>query len=297
MRGRPPWLVRLVVGTLAGVALLVAVLQIRSQAHHARGVIPTLRDADPALLALAILAELLAYLAPGVMLRVLVPRLPYAATMRIAVAALGAGALLPGQPLPGGGIAYRELRRRDVPAKRAAAASTALMLVIPAASMALLAGPGLLVSGLRSPLPAGWRGVVDAAAVASFLLALAIVLLVAVRRTGDRVPTVLALGALAWVADAACLWLTGEALHIHLDPASLPVAYVTAAVIIALPVLPGGLGAVEATVPLILAAGGDPSYANAALVVICWRVLSFWIPTVAGVGALASLNPPQVKVM
>lgn len=42
-------------------------------------------------------------------------------------------------------------------------------------------------------------------------------LLVAVRRTGDRVPTLRALGAFAWVADAACVWLTGQVLFSFFD--------------------------------------------------------------------------------
>ena len=54
----------------------------------------------------------------------------------------------------------------------------------------------------------------------------------------------------------------------------------------------GGVGLVEAAVPFILAAGVSTSYADAALAVLVWRVLSFWIPTLAGAGALASLHRP-----
>jgi uncharacterized protein (TIRG00374 family) len=64
---------------------------------------------------------------------------------------------------------------------------------------------------------------------------------------------------------------------------------VTGALIIALPVLPGGLGGVEATLPLVFA-GGGVAFAEAALVVLAWRVLSFWVPAVAGIAALATLE-------
>ena len=77
----------------------------------------------------------------------------------------------------------------------------------------------------------------------------------------------------------------------HLDPATIPVAYIAAAAIIAIPAIPGGVAA-GATVPFILAAGITTSYAEAALVVLAWRVFSFWIPTAAGAGAYASLHHP-----
>ena len=56
----------------------------------------------------------------------------------------------------------------------------------------------------------------------------------------------------------------------------------------ALPLLPGGLGAVEVAVPLSFAATGS-KYAGAGLAILGWRVLQFWIPTIAGVGSYLSL--------
>jgi uncharacterized membrane protein YbhN (UPF0104 family) len=44
-------------------------------------------------------------------------------------------------------------------------------------------------------------------------------------------------------------------------------------------------------VPFILATGST-SYAEAALAVLAWRVLSFWLPTIVGAGALATLHRP-----
>jgi uncharacterized membrane protein YbhN (UPF0104 family) len=287
-RGRA---LRLGVSAAAGGVLLGIVIADVAKADDGRSVAETLRGADVALLAAAAAAQAWRYLLSGALLRILT-ELRYTLSLQISTAAVAIGALLPGANLPGGGIAYRELLRRGIPRKRALAVSTALILVVPAASMGLLAGPALLISGLASPLPGGWRLVLDALAAAAFFLAAAILLVVAVGRRAHHAPVSLALGSCAWVADGACLWLTAHALHIHLDPATIPVAYVAAAAIIAIPAVPGGVGMVEAAVPFILAAGVSTSYAEAALAVLAWRVLSFWLPTLAGAGALATLHRP-----
>ena len=271
--------------------LLGIVIADIAKADDGLSIADTLRGADVALLVAAAAAQTWRYLLSGALLRILT-ELRYTLSLQISTAAIAVGALVPGANLPGGGIAYRELLRRGIPRKRALAVSTALILVVPAASMALLAGPALLISGLASPLPAGWRLVLDVLAGGAFFLAAAILLVVAVGRRANHAPASLALGASAWVADGACLWLTAQALHIHLDAATIPVAYVAAAAIIAIPAVPGGVGLVEAAVPLILAAGVATSYAEAALAVVVWRVLSFWIPTLAGAGALATLHRP-----
>jgi uncharacterized membrane protein YbhN (UPF0104 family) len=262
-----------------------------AKADDGSGIMATVRDANVALLVAAAAAQTWRYLLSGALLRILT-ELRYTLSLQISTAAVAIGVLVPGANLPGGGIAYRELLRRGIPRKRALAVSTALILVVPAASMALLAGPALLISGLASPLPAGWRLVLDVLAVAAFFLAAAILLVVAVGRRAHHAPASLALGACGWAADAACLWLTAQALHIHLAAASIPVAYIVAAAIIAIPAVPGGVGLVEAAVPFILAAGVATSYADAALAVLAWRVFSFWIPTLAGAGALATLHRP-----
>jgi uncharacterized membrane protein YbhN (UPF0104 family) len=295
-------------GLMLGLAIIAVVLtEVRAQAHHDRSTFPTLRHAEPLLLAVAACAEVLSYVAPGVMLRLLAPALALGRGVRIAVAALGVGSLLPAQPLPSGGLAYRELRRAELPARTARTLAIALMVTVPAVSMAVLAGPGLVVSGTLSPLPTGWSRVVLAAAAASLVLGLATLALLwrpgiaglvpggervgqAILRTGRRrAALAVCCGLAAWTADAACLYLTGLALGVSLPPAALPLAYVTGAVIIALPITPGGLGTLEATLPLVFSAAGA-HYNDALLAVLAWRVLSFWVPAVAGLVSFASLN-------
>ncbi|MFN8109365.1 MAG: lysylphosphatidylglycerol synthase domain-containing protein [Thermoleophilia bacterium] len=65
-------------------------------------------------------------------------------------------------------------------------------------------------------------------------------------------------------------------------------AWCTTTVVVAVPVLPGGLGAVEVAVPLVFRAAGVP-YSEAVLAVLAWRVLQFWLPTVAGLGCYGQM--------
>jgi uncharacterized membrane protein YbhN (UPF0104 family) len=296
---------RIVVGCILGIAILAALLRIRSEVHRAGGVLTTLRSANRGVFSVAVVLEATAYVLPGVILRRLVPELRLGRALRIAVASLGVGPLVPGNPVSGSGIGFAELRRARVPSPRAATAAFALVIAIPAASTAILAGPALIGSGLAAPLPAGWRGVVLVAGSLAIALAIGIVVAVARGTREDRAGCALGalggsrsavllllLGVAAALADAACLWLTGVALHVHLPLSSLPIAYIAGVAIMSLPVLPGGLGAVEVTLPAVFAAGGA-SYAAAVLVVVTWRLLSFWLPTAAGIIALTSLHRPR----
>jgi putative heme transporter len=285
---------RLGAGAAAGGILLASVVVEVARANDGHGVGETLRGADVALLVAAAVAQAWRYLFSGALLRLLTG-FEYALAIRISTAALTLGALVPGAQLPGGGIAYRELLRRGIPRRRALAVSTALVLVVPAASLALLSGPALLVSGVKSNLPASWRAILDLLGIAALMLAAAILLVVAVGRRAHHAPASLVFGAGVWAADGLCLWLTAQALNIDVNAATIPVAYLAGAAIMAIPAVPGGVGMVEAAMPFILATGST-SYAEAALVVLVWRVLSFWIPTAGGGGALATLHRRTSRV-
>ena len=298
-------LVRVVVGCIVGLAIIAVLLHVRGQASRSSSALDSLRHADRRLVLVAVILEAVSYVLPGLVMRRLVPELSLSAALRIALASLGVGPLVPGNPVSGSGIAFAELHRQQVPSKRAAPVSVALVIGIPAASMALLAAPTLIASGIAAPLPAGWRGVVLIAGALALALAAAIVLVVVRGSRNDRTgravavlgsrrdaATVLLLDGGSFLADAGCLWVTGRALHIGLPAASLPIAYVAGVAIMALPILPGGLGAVEVSLPAVFAAGGA-AYAPVVIVVLAWRVLSFWLPTAAGLGALASLHRPR----
>jgi uncharacterized membrane protein YbhN (UPF0104 family) len=61
-----------------------------------------------------------------------------------------------------------------------------------------------------------------------------------------------ALAAASWFADAACLRLALAAAGVQLDADVVLLAYVAGIVMSALPLLPGGIGAVEAAIPAVL---------------------------------------------
>jgi putative heme transporter len=279
---------RLGAGAAASGILLAAVVVEVARTGESLNVRETLRGADVVILGAAAAAEAWRYVLSGALLRLLTG-FGYALSIRISTAAITLGALVPGSQLPGGGIAFRELLRRGVPRRRALAVSTALVLVVPAASLALLSGPALLIAGTQSDLPASWRAILDLLGIAALMLAAAILLVVAVGRRAHHAPASLGFGICAWIADGVGLWLTAHALGIGVDPAVIPLACLAAAAIMAIPVVPAGLGVVEAAVPFILATTST-SYAEAALVVLVWRLLSFWMPTAAGAGAFATLH-------
>lgn len=294
--------IRVAIGGVVGLAIVVALVKVRAEAHHASGILPTIRRASLPGFGLAAGLEAVSYLLPGIALRRMDRRHDLGSALRIALAAMGVGPLLPGNPLTGSGIAYTELRRVDTPRAPAAGWSTALVIGIPACSMAALAGPALIASGLAAPLPSGWRTVVLVAGASALgltcLIAAGLVGVLPSRRAAQAIAALggrrnalllIGLGAGAWVCDAASLWATGAALHIDLPPASLPMAYLAGVMIMSLPVLPGGLGAVEVTLPAVFAAGGGV-YSQAVVAVVAWRVLAFWLPSAAGAIALTSLH-------
>src|SRR5579875_294048 len=101
------------------------------------------------------------------------------------------------------------------------------------------------------------------------------------------------LAAANWLADAASLLVFVGAFGHWADPVALLVAYGVANIAAALPITPGGLGVVEATVTSILVGFGTPR-SVAIWGVIGWRLVNFWLPIPVGGAAYLSLkvHPP-----
>lgn len=107
----------------------------------------------------------------------------------------------------------------------------------------------------------------------------------------DRRTLGVALGfsTLGWLAQALSLWL---ALY------SLGAAVPWAAVLVAVPLgalggvtpLPGGLGGIEAILVAILVPTAGVAAATAAAGVVVHRAATYWLPTLAGGGAIAALG-------
>lgn len=99
----------------------------------------------------------------------------------------------------------------------------------------------------------------------------------------------LGLSALNWLADLACLVAVAQAFHLPLDLLQLGTIYVAAQLVRQIPITPGGIGVIEATLLAALtAAGAEP--AAAAATVLGYRLLSCWLVIPAGLTTWAFLR-------
>jgi uncharacterized protein (TIRG00374 family) len=94
---------------------------------------------------------------------------------------------------------------------------------------------------------------------------------------------------LNWLLDAASLWCFVAAFGHLTNPVELFAAYGIANVAGALPITPGGLGVVDAILPLLLV-GFGVTRSVATLGVLGWRVVNFWLPIPTGALAFVSLK-------
>ncbi|WP_166378137.1 lysylphosphatidylglycerol synthase transmembrane domain-containing protein [Catellatospora methionotrophica] len=91
----------------------------------------------------------------------------------------------------------------------------------------------------------------------------------------------LGFAALNWLGDMACLAAVAQAFHLPLDLLQLGTVYVAAQLVRQIPITPGGIGVIEATLLAALtAAGAEP--AAAAATVLGYRLLSCWLVIPAG---------------
>jgi uncharacterized membrane protein YbhN (UPF0104 family) len=94
---------------------------------------------------------------------------------------------------------------------------------------------------------------------------------------------------LSWFADAAALWMMFLGFGVRLHPAVLLVGYGLANLINALPELtPGWLGVMESALAAAYAALGVP-VGLAVVAVLCYRLISYWLPVAAGAGPALGL--------
>jgi uncharacterized membrane protein YbhN (UPF0104 family) len=99
-----------------------------------------------------------------------------------------------------------------------------------------------------------------------------------------RLVPLLGWASLSWIADAAALWLMFAGFGVFLHPAVLLVGYGLANLINALPeVTPGWLGVMEAALAAAYAGLGVPG-GVAVVAVLCYRLVSYWLPVAAGLG-------------
>jgi uncharacterized protein (TIRG00374 family) len=91
--------------------------------------------------------------------------------------------------------------------------------------------------------------------------------------------TVLSAGRLLF--DFLCLLFCTRAVGAHPRPSLILLAYAVAGVIGLVPITPGGLGIVEASLSLLLASAGLTG-AEAVLATLAYRLASYWLPLLSG---------------
>lgn len=315
---------RYVLGVLLGIAVLVVLLGQRGdlaaagrQFHHL----------DTGWVAVSVLAECMSLAAFAILQhRVLRLAGAHIALPSLLVLSLANDAIantVPGEPAVSGAYRYRYYRQRGA---GAAAAGWTIFTVLVAQAMGisllLLAGAGVALLASTSARVTGIAvvGLVITVAAAAVLIRRDLVLRLAAalvrasqRVTGHRghgaaarieaalarmreIPlsarsmaaaAALALGVSA--CDMACLLCSFGAVHAVVPWDGVTLAYGAAQIVGSLPVVPGGLGIVEGSLAVILAAYGA-TRGDAISVALAYRLVSFWLAIAVGwasVGAIA----------
>jgi len=312
---------RMLRGPLRLLALVFVVqVFVFPQLGGARKAAGLLAGLDYRWVAAAVVAELAAWGAYAQLTRVLLPQ-PPALSLRssasLVMTTLAVSHVLPGGQAAASAMAFQRLRDRGVDGSAAgltlAAQSFgsavvlniilwfALLVSIPAsgfqpiyataaaAGAAVLAVVGLAVLGL-SQGEALLTRVVRAAARrvprldeerVGVALAKAADQLRELRSDPRRVAIAAGWATLNWLLDAAALWFFLAAFGQRAGVAGLLVAFGLAFVLAAIPLTPGGLGVVEATLASLLVGFGTPR-AEAALAIAGYRLLNFWLPIPLG---------------
>jgi uncharacterized membrane protein YbhN (UPF0104 family) len=197
---------------------------------------------------------------------------------------------MPAGAVVSAGFAYRQYQSRGA-SHRVAATVLALSGVLSAAGLAILyvvwIGAGRLnraawrrsLMWLTGRWPRAGRvgtSVADAVHVAGTL------------RRGDWAAA-LAFAVGNWLADLACLIAVGYAFGLTLSVVQFAGAYLAVQIVRQIPITPGGIGLIEASLLLALVTAGAPTAAAAAVVLVD-RVLSCWLIVPAGLLAWAALQ-------
>jgi uncharacterized membrane protein YbhN (UPF0104 family) len=101
-----------------------------------------------------------------------------------------------------------------------------------------------------------------------------------------------ALGAAAWLTDAAVLWAMLAAVRVHVHFTIAVIAYVVAVLASWVPFLPSGVGVVELAVPALLHRFHVPITEGLAAVVL-WRLMSTVLPALVGLFAWSRIRAPR----
>jgi hypothetical protein len=97
-----------------------------------------------------------------------------------------------------------------------------------------------------------------------------------------------------WLADMAVVVVLALTIGGGTPVAAIPLAYVVAQISASVPITPGGVGIVETAMIGTLVVSGAPGGAATATV-LGWRLISHWLPIIAGLALLPTLDRPSVS--
>lgn len=97
-----------------------------------------------------------------------------------------------------------------------------------------------------------------------------------------------------WLFDAAALFVIAATIGSGTPLAAVLVVYVVGQLVAALPLTPGGVGLVEATMIGAFVAAGAPAGAATATV-LGWRLVSHWLPIPVGLAFLPTMRRPVFR--
>ena len=303
------------------------------QIGGARKALTLLSSVNPLLIMVAVALETCSLLAYARLTQLLIPgrhRPGLGVTFGTVLASLGFSHVVPGGAAATVAVNYRLLGRAEVPADelgfalatQAIGSAVVLNLILwiallasipirgfhPIYATAALVGAGLITT-LAAAVFASLRGrdrfaagvaraagrlpKVDAERVRATILKLAEQLagLIQDRR---RLPMVIGLATANWLADAGALWVVMSAFGHPPEIVGLLVAYGLANVLAAVPVSPGGLGVIEAVLIPTLVGFGAPR-AQAAIAVVAYRLVNFWLPLPVGAVAYLAVQGATTK--
>ncbi len=306
--------------------LVVAVVTARSTVVDA---LAALGRADVGWIAVAGAAQLVVYASLGEMLRRLLRDevgFGWRTSTGLAFVVFGLGGIMPASPAEGVTVAAVEMHRRGVPTGRAAG-TLVLSEWVRVLSLVVLFAFDRVVAVVRGRTLGIGIGPVVGSSVLILVLVALIAVAVSSRRAaavaadlisrfprrdhasvpaetrsaelhatmtrvlgsrGNRLAVTVAATS-GWIADAACLTLCVRALGGDLGIDAVLLAYTIGAVVSLIPLLPGGLGAVEVAVPAVIHQFGVP-LDTALAATLAWRVISLVAPAVVGLGALGWLR-------
>lgn len=320
------------VGRLLVLALLIEYLVV-PQLAGPRKVVHLLAEVNPLLLLAGLALEAGALLAYAQLTRRLLPlatRPPLFKILRIQLTTLSVSHCAPGGTATGSALGYRLLTQSGV-AGRDVGFAIATQGIGSAVVLNVILWFALIVS---IPVWGFSAIYLLAAIVGVVLLASSTVLLVLFTRAGDRVGTALetagsklrfvdgaalrrsfemvagrlhellsqkrvlaeAVGwaCANWILDAGSLAVFVGAFGKWVNPDGILVAYGLANVLAVIPITPGGLGVVEATLTSLLV-GFDTPRGIATLGVIAYRLVNFWLPIPVGGLAYLSLQVDRTQ--